>query len=739
MALVERVMPWKRGVDAPSEKLEGLLAIHGAQHPDEDPSFIVQAFQWAHDAHDGQLRKSGEPYIQHPIEVAAIVAEQGLDAAAIAAAIMHDAVEDTDIALAEIEESFNAEIAAIIDGCTKVDRLQFDSKEEQQAATVRKLLVAVAQDIRVLIIKLADRLHNMRTLAVLPEWKQQRTAGETLHVFAPLAHRLGMEELKVQLEDLSFAALHPKWYAEIDHMVALRDPERDIYLTQFLGEVEARLAEIGISAEVMGRSKHLWSIYEKMVVRGREFDDIYDLVGVRVICDSVRDCYGAIGSIHANWRPVQGRFKDFIAMPKFNLYQSLHTSVVGPQGKMVEFQVRTREMHARAERGMAAHWAYKDALPSGDLEWLNRIVGLSDDSDTPTQFMAHLRDDLEQEEVSLFTPKGKIITLPVGATPVDFAYSIHTEIGNRAVGASVNGRMVGLDHRLVTGDVVEIFTSKNDAAAPSEEWLNFVTTARAQNNIRRWHNRELREDQIQTARDDVANAIRRQGLPVHDVMRSSTLLEIATDMGYNEVEALYTAIGAGHVNPKAIVSRAASRLRGDHDDAVEERVSTSALAPRPTRGDRRSVGVHVEGFDDVLVRLAKCCKPVPPDDITGFVTRGRGIAIHRSDCANAVAHDEAAQDRVVEADWDVAGVGSFVASIEVRALDRMHLLVDVAQAMTDERVNIIGVQTRTHEDRVAVMQFDFELSDAAQIQAILRILRDIDGVYEAHRLLNEGS
>ena len=738
MVLVERVEPWNRGVESVEASLAALTAIHAEHHPDEDPAPITEAFNWAHGAHAGQTRKSGEPYIQHPIEVATIVAEQGLDAAAIAGAIMHDAVEDTDIGLAEIEESFGAEVAAIIDGCTKVDRLEFHSKEQQQAATVRKLLVAVAKDIRVLIIKLADRLHNMRTLAVLPEWKQQRTASETLHVFAPLANRLGMEELKTQLEDLSFAALHPKWYAEIDHMVAQRDPERELYLAQFMGDVEARLAEVGISADVYGRSKHLWSIYEKMVVKGREFDDIYDLVGVRVICSSVRDCYGAIGSIHANWRPVQGRFKDFIAMPKFNLYQSLHTTVAGPAGKMVEFQVRTVEMDARAQRGMAAHWAYKDNLPSNDMAWLNRIIGLSDEASDPNEFMANLRTDLEQEELAVFTPKKAIISLPVGATPVDFAYAIHTEIGNACVGASVNGGMVSLDHRLATGDVVEIFTSKLDTAAPSEEWLQFVTTPRAQSNIRRWHNRERHEDKIAGARDDLANHLRRSGLPVHEVMRSSTLSEIADDMGYNDPEALYAAIADNHVTPASVVSRAVNRLRGD-DDTVEERVSTSALAPRPSREDRKSVGVHVEGFDDVLVRLAKCCKPVPPDDITGFVTRGRGVAVHRSDCVNAVPHDAGARERVVEADWDIEGVGSFVATIEVRALDRMHLLVDVAQAMSAQRVNIIGVATRTREDRVAVMEFDFELSDAAQIRAILQVVRDIDGVYEADRVLPDAS
>ena len=734
MVLIERTMPWERGVNTPKQTLDALVAIHQEHHQDESADPIRQAFQWAHDAHDGQMRKSGEPYIHHPIAVATIVAEQGLDAAAIAGAIMHDAVEDTDVALTEIEESFGAEVAAIIDGCTKVDRLQFTTKEQQQAATVRKLLVAVAKDIRVLIIKLADRLHNMRTLAVLPEWKQQRTASETLHVFAPLAHRLGMEQLKTELEDLSFAALHPKWYAEIDQMVAQRDPERELFITQLTGDVEARLAEVGISADVTGRSKHLWSIYEKMVIRGREFDDIYDLVGLRVICDSVRDCYGAIGSIHANWKPVQGRFKDFIAMPKFNLYQSLHTTVAGPHGKMVEFQVRTAEMDGRAQRGMAAHWAYKDSLPSGDLAWLNRIVAFSDDASDPAEFMANLRTDLEQEEVAVFTPKGSIITLPAGATPIDLAYAVHTEVGNSAVGAKVNGAIVGLDYLLDTGDMVEVITSQLEGAAPSADWLRFAATHRAQTNIRRWHNRERHEDQVAAARDELIDLFRGEGLPVHDVLRSSTLPDIASDMGYSTEEALYSAIANGHLNPRAVVSRAVTRLRGEDDEGVE-RMASSALTPRPTRSGRRSIGVHVDGFDDVLVRLAKCCKPVPPDDITGFVTRGRGVAVHRSDCVNAVPRDVGASERLVDADWDVEGVGSFVATVEVRALDRMHLLVDVAQAMSDQQVNLIGVTTRTREDRIAIMEFDCELSDSAQITAIMRVVRDIDGVYDARRVL----
>lgn len=735
MTPLDRNVPWNARADIFDTGRQRLLAIHEAHHPDEDQTPITRAFDWAYKAHAGQSRKSGEPYIAHPIEVACIVGEQGLDANTIAAAILHDSVEDTDVTLGEIESSFGAEVAAIIDGCTKVDRLNFDTKEQQQAATVRKLLVAVAKDIRVLIIKLADRLHNMSTLAVLPEFKQQRTAGETMHVFAPLAHRLGMSELKSQLQDLSFAALHPRWYAEIDEMVAQRAPERDAYLAQLLGDVQARLEENAISAHVIGRSKHLWSIYEKMVVNNIEFDAIYDLVGVRVICASVRECYGAIGCIHGHWRPVQGRFKDYIAMPKFNLYQSLHTTVAGPGGKMVEFQVRTIEMDARAERGMAAHWAYKDNLPAGDLAWLNRIVGMSDDASDPTQFMESLRTDLEQEEVAVFTPKGRIVTLPVGATPVDFAYAIHTEVGNGAVGASVNKRMVGLDHKLATGDVVEVFTSKQDNSAPSQEWLRFVVTQRAISHIRRWYNRERQEDLLAQAKEDLADALREVGLPVRLVLESETLTEIGSEMGYSDPEVLYNALANGHVTIDSVVGRALRRLQDLADS--EEHLSASTYAQRTGPAADRHLGVHVEGFDDVLIRLARCCNPVPPDDISAFATRGRGVAVHRSDCANAVPRSEGGQQRFVDAQWILATGAVFVASIEIRALDRRNLLMDVAQVLADQRVNAIAADMRARQDRVTVMHFDIELGNTEQISRLLRRLRQLEGIYSAERVTNQ--
>ena len=478
------------------------------------------------------MRLSGEPYIRHPLAVATIVARLGLDDVSIAASLLHDAVEDTDVALAAIEDDFGAEVARIVDGVTKLDRVQYDTREEQQAASVRKMIVAIARDLRVLIIKLADRLHNLRTLAVLPAFKQHYIARETLDVYAPLAHRLGMQDIKQQLEDLAFAALEPRRYAEIDQMVQLRAPERDLYLEQVLGDVESRLGELGISADVTGRPKHLWSIYEKMVVKGRSFEEIFDLVGIRVLVDSVRDCYAALGSIHATWRPVQGRFKDYIAMPKFNLYQSLHTTVVGPAGKALEVQIRTRAMHDRAEHGVAAHWEYKDASPSEEMAWLSRIVDWQQETSDPAEFMSNLKTELDTDEVYVFTPKGRVIELPVGATPVDFAYSIHTDVGHACVGAKVNGRLVSLDSRLLSGDVVEIFTTRTEGAGPSRDWLKFVASRRAANKIKQWYSRERRADAIENGRDDLIQALRREGLPAQRLLKDKLLGTIAEQLNY---------------------------------------------------------------------------------------------------------------------------------------------------------------------------------------------------------------
>ena len=739
MATVDRVLPWRRHTPPPDEGVRPILAAYRARHTRASTSLITRAYALADEAHRGQGRKSGEPYIVHPAAVAKIVAELGLDEVTVAAALLHDAVEDTGITLTDLAADFGDEVAAIVDGVTKLDRVKFDSKEAQQAATVRKMLVAMAKDLRVLIIKLADRLHNMRTIAAMPAWKQERTAQETLDVYAPLAHRLGMQEMKQQLEDLAFAALHPKRYAEIDHMVATRSPERDLYLTQVLEDVRHRLKELRIDAEVTGRPKHLWSIYEKMVVKGREFDEIFDLVGIRVIVDSVKDCYAALGSIHATWKPVQGRFKDYVAMPKFNLYQSLHTTVVGPQGKPLEVQIRSREMHNRAEHGIAAHWSYKDgSADSGDLVWLNRIIDWQQETSDPTEFMAMLKVDLEQDEVFAFTPKGKVLTLPQGATPVDFAYSIHTEVGHRCIGARVNGRLVPLDTRLESGDTVEIFTSKVTSAGPSRDWLGFVATHRAASKIKQWYSRERREDARETGADELVKALRRAALPVQKVQQGRVLDEIATAMNYVDLDALQTAIGENHVSATSVAERVRRHLT-DGTGEDEERLPATLHDTEGRRRRRRpavgSVGVHVEGLDDVMVRLSRCCTPVPGDPIIGFVTRGRGVSVHRSDCANAMALAGNQADRIMDVEWDESTSGTFVASIEVKALDRSKLLRDVSEALAEAHVNILSCNTVTGTDRLSTMRFDFELADASHLDGLLRSIKHIDSIYDAYRVL----
>ncbi len=626
-------------------------------------------------------------------------------------------------------------MAAIVDGVTKLDRLNFDSKEAQQAATMRKMLVAMAKDVRVLIIKLADRLHNMRTIGALPDWKQERIAKETIDIYAPLAHRLGMQDIKQQLEDLSFAALHPKRYAEIDHMVASRAPERDLYLTQVLEQVRQRLAELRIDAEVTGRPKHLWSIYEKMVVKGKPFDEIFDLLGIRVLVDSVKDCYAALGSIHATWKPVQGRFKDYIAMPKFNLYQSLHTTVVGPQGKPLEVQIRTREMHQRAEIGVAAHWAYKGDGGQSDLPWLTRIIDWERETQDPAEFMANLKVDLEQDEVFVFTPKGKVITLPVGSTPIDFAYTIHTEVGHSCIGARVNGRLVPLDSKLTSGDTVEIFTSKVEGAGPSRDWLQIVRTQRAANKIRQWFSRERREDAKENGRDELQKAMRREGLPVQKLMNSPTLQELATSLKFLDLEALFIAIGENHISAKSVANRLARSLR-EADGEQEEQLPTTVLQPRrrPNR-QRQAVGVHVEGLDDLMVRLSRCCTPVPGDEIIGFITRGRGVSVHRADCANAKSLTASEGDRLIDVEWDTNINGTFVATIEVKALDRARLLSDVARALSDHHVNILSSNSATGSDRVSRMRFEFELGDPGHLDSLVSTIKRIESVYDAYRVV----
>ncbi len=731
MPTVTRVLPWRRHTQPPAMEVQEIIDQYRRFHPKRPTESIKDAYRLAAGSHQGQLRRSGEPYITHPLAVAGIVARYGMDDVTIAAALLHDAVEDTVLTLDEVEAAFGPEVREIVDGVTKLERVHFDSKEAQQAATMRKMLVAMAKDLRVLVIKLADRLHNMRTLAAMPAWKQERTAQETLDIYAPLAHRLGMQEIKQQLEDLCFAALHPKRYAEIDHMVANRTPERDRYLLDVLDEVTNRLKDVNIVAEVTGRPKHLWSIYEKMVVKGKAFDEIFDLVGIRVIVDSSKDCYAALGTIHALWTPVPGRFKDYIAMPKFNLYQSLHTTVIGPGGRPLEVQIRTPEMHNRAEWGVAAHFSYKEGH-SEDVAWLTRIVDWQQEMTDPGEFMANLKLDLDQDEVFLFTPKGDVVTLPVGATPIDFAYAIHTEVGHRCIGARVGGRLVPLDGELTSGDTVEIFTSKVAGAGPSRDWLNFVATRSASNKIRQWFSRERREDALESGREALVKALRREGLPTQRVMGGAAVADVSHQLRFQSVDAMFAAIGDHHLSAESVAARVAKLIRTAEGER-EEVVSTPV---RPS-GRRRSrpAGVHVEGFDDVLVRMARCCTPVPGDEIMGFITRGRGVSVHRVDCANATSLAEGQHERVIDVDWDTESAGDFVALVEVKALDRPRLLQDVTATLSEHHVNIISSQSHAGGDRVAKMRFEFELGESSHLDTLLSRIRTIDSVYDAYRVV----
>ncbi|MGH9264730.1 MAG: RelA/SpoT family protein [Acidimicrobiales bacterium] len=731
MATADRVLPWRRTANAVPNGVRELVHIYRSRHPKADTSLVTRAYNVAAEAHEGQVRRSGDPYIVHPLAVATILAELGLDDITLAAALLHDAVEDTAISIEDVTADFGAQVAAMVDGVTKLDRVSFESKEAQQAATMRKMLVAMAKDIRVLLIKLADRLHNMRTIAALAREKQERIAQETLDVYAPLAHRLGIAGIKWQLEDLAFATLYPKRYAEIEQMVSNRAPERDIYLSQVVEMVRGRLAEVKVDGEVIGRPKHYWSIYEKMVVKQRDFDEIYDLVGLRVLVGSVKDCYAALGTIHSTWKPVQGRFKDYIAMPKFNLYQSLHTTVVGPQGKPIEVQIRTREMHQRAEYGIAAHWNYKEAAPVTDVGWLNRIVDWQQETDDPQEFMESLKVDLEQDEVFVFTPKGDVVTMALGATPIDFAYAIHTDVGHRCIGARVNGRLVPLDSKLKSGDRVEIFTSKVEGAGPSRDWLQVVVTPRARNKIRQWFSRSRREEAVESGRDDLVRHMRREGLPVQKLTNSAVLAKVAVDLNYADVDALHQAIGENHVSAQSVAQRLARELRGgDHEEQLP------ATVRRPARSRVAGTGgVHVEGLDDVMVRLALCCTPVPGDEIVGFVTTGRGVSVHRADCANAVTLTSSMGERQIEVEWDGARAGVFVASIEVEALDRARLLGDVSTALADHHVNIVASSTHTGSDRIARLRFDFELADPSHLDALLKSVKRVDSVFDAYRIL----
>ncbi|WP_421779184.1 bifunctional (p)ppGpp synthetase/guanosine-3',5'-bis(diphosphate) 3'-pyrophosphohydrolase [Gardnerella sp. DNF01144] len=739
------------------DPLRPILQMCKWHHPDENMDILHKAYKRAVKQHAGQRRKSGEPYIIHPLAVAQILADLGMGPIVVAAGLLHDTVEDTDYTLEECRADFGDTVAGLVDGVTKISNMEYG--ESAQAETIRKMVVAMSRDVRVLVVKLADRLHNARTWRYVKASSSHKKARETLDVYAPLANRLGMNAIKTELEELSFKVLYPKIYNEIVVLVARRAGQREVYLRQILEEINEDLNQQRVKASVKGRPKDYFSIYQKMIVRGHDFENIYDLVGVRIIVDSIRDCYAALGAVHARWSPVPGRFKDYIATPKLNMYQSLHTTVVGPGGKPVEIQIRTWDMHRRAEFGIAAHWKYKANGQAGralskpdkgdvkreqeenkelseldNLKWIQQLADWTSETPDSDEFLGSLKQDLGASEVYVFTPKGSIVALPQDATPVDFAYSVHTEVGHRMMGARVNGKLVPLDTKLNNGDTVEVLTSKSDTAGPSRDWLSFVKSPRARNKIRQWFSKERRSEAIEEGKDELTRAMRKRNLPLSTLLTPQALIGVAEELNITaNVEAVYAAIGEGQVSTQNVISRL---VKDAGSEEVAEEAQEEALPLRRAERNRKSngvLGVSVKGVGDVWVKLARCCMPVPGDNIVGFITRNQGVSVHRTDCQNMIDLQKSQSERVIPVQW-TSDKGLFLVKVQVEALDRQHLLSDVTRVLSDHGVNILSGTIATGDDRVATSQFTFEMADPQHLNTLLAAIRKIDGVFDVYRI-----
>ncbi|CAB0565543.1 bifunctional (p)ppGpp synthetase/guanosine-3',5'-bis(diphosphate) 3'-pyrophosphohydrolase [Corynebacterium diphtheriae] len=724
--------------------LEPMLAIHREFHPKADAEVLNRAYATAERLHEGVFRKSGDPYITHPLAVATIAAEIGMDTTTLVAALLHDTVEDTDYSLEDLTADFGAEVARLVDGVTKLDKVALGAAAE--AETIRKMIVAMSQDPRVLVIKVADRLHNMRTMRFLPPEKQAKKARQTLEVIAPLAHRLGMASVKWELEDLSFAILYPKKYDEVVRLVADRAPSRDRYLNQVIAQLTSTLKENHIDAEVMGRPKHYWSIYQKMIVRGKDFDEIFDLVGIRVLVDNVNNCYAAIGVVHSLYSAMPGRFKDYISSPKFGVYQSLHTTVMGDGGKPLEVQVRTHEMHYNAEFGIAAHWRYKETKGknSGEqaeidqMAWMRQLLDWQKEAADPNEFLDSLRYDLTSKQIFVFTPKGDVVNLPVDSTPVDFAYAVHTEVGHRCIGAKINGKLVALESKLKSGDRVEIFTSKDQNAGPSRDWQDFVVSPRAKAKIRQWFAKERREEYLEVGRDALATEVQRGGLPMHRLFTAQSMKQVATELHYPDVDALYTAIGSGSISAAHVANRLIAAF-GDTEDAENTLVSRtpfSELVSSKSQVTDKN-GILVEGSPDVMAKLAKCCMPVPGDEIFGFVTRGGGVSVHRTDCTNADSLRNE-PERLINVQWASEGESVFAATLQLEALDREGLLMDLTRVINEQRVQVVAMSSHASDDHVATVRFTFSVSDTKQLGSLMTQLRNTEAVFDVYRVTSGG-
>ena len=732
-----------KALDSHRALLDDLAEKIERYNPAFDRDLITRAFTVAASQHHTQLRASGEAYVNHPVGTADICADLKLDSATIVAALLHDVVEDTGMSITAVRDEFGEEVALLVDGVTKLSQMSFRTVEEEQAENIRKMIIAMAKDIRVILIKLADRLHNMRTLGYLGKEKQIQKAKETLEVYAPLAHRLGIESVRWELEDLAFATLHPRKYAEVQRMVAQRRADRERDMEEARAILNRELEAVNVDAEISGRAKHFYSIYDKMVRKGKEFNEIFDLTALRVLVGSVRDCYAALGVIHSLWKPLPGRFKDYVAMPKFNMYQSLHTTVIGPQGKALEIQIRTYDMHETAQYGIAAHWVYKEKggrggqKQSGQLEklqWLRQIMDWQSETKDAGEFMESLRVDLFHEQVYVFTPKGEVKSLPAGSTPVDFAYAIHTDVGHSCIGAKVEGRIVPLTYRLQSGDIVEILTSKTPQG-PSRDWLQFVESSGARNKIRQWFKRERREDAEHLGREALLDAFRKQGLPAQKLIGSDLLAEVMKETNHSKKEDFFIAVGSGMISSQHVVTRVIQSLNREREGGGAA-LTVHGAVPKDTKGAAPSsseLGIRVDGIEDVAVRIPQCCRPVPGDDVVGYISLGRGITVHRRDCPNVKALEKN-PERFAAVHWDTESRTPLRVEIQVEAYDRNHLLEDISRTLSESGVSIIAAQVLTARNNMVKDRFVFDVPEIDYLETVLQRIRRIDTVYDAYRV-----